>query len=61
MKVQRADVEQPAIISEGAVGVDLQDHLRQAVIGRSAMVAACGVAQGFAGFLNGQRRPVLTE
>ncbi len=59
--VQDAHVEQTAVMPERAVGVDLQHHLRQAVVDEALLCAARDVAQRFAGFLQGQRDAVLAQ
>ncbi len=59
--LQRADVEQAAIPAKGALGVELHDHLRQAVVLGACLGTAGGIAQNLAGFLERQRDAVFRE
>ena len=58
---RRADVEGAAVPAEGALGVELQQHLRQAVIVRALLGAAGDVAQHLAGLLQREGDAVLAE
>ena len=61
MDLQRAGVEQATIPSEGPVGLELQCHLRQAVIGSASFGSAGDVAQHFTGLLQGEGNAVLGQ
>ena len=59
--LQGADVEGAAVPAEGALGIQLQQHLGQAVIGRALLGAAGHVAQHLAGFLQREGDAVFAE
>ena len=61
MDLQGADVERAAVPAEGPLGIQLQQHLGQAVIGRALLGPAGHVAQHLAGFLHGERDAVFAE
>ena len=59
--LQGADVERAAVPAEGPSGIQLQQHLGQAVIGRTLFGSAGHVAQHLAGFLQREGDAVFAQ